>query len=212
MQTSIQQRQELQTPHGAVEIRSFCPPDEIRTLSLVGTFKEYARYHPIISKTESLAKAAGRPDANVTLAVTEAGAIVGFAILQYSSRDERWARVGERMMMEVAVVEVSRAYRGAGVAGELLRLLLDHPLKEDRIFYMVGYSWTWDLEEIDITPIEYRNLLVELFEKFGFRIYQTNEPNIMMRPENLFMARIGKNIPETVFKRFKRVLFNIDIA
>jgi hypothetical protein len=39
------------------------------------------------------------------------GNIVGFAILQYPDADERWTRVGKQIMMELSVVEVSRAWR-----------------------------------------------------------------------------------------------------
>ncbi|MDP3284500.1 MAG: hypothetical protein Q8M56_08740, partial [Desulfobacterales bacterium] len=58
--------------------------------------------------------------------------------------------------------------------------------------------------------IEYRNILINLFSYYGFGIYPTNEPNVMMRPENLFMARIGANISESIRKKFKLVRFNLN--
>ena len=66
------------------------------------------------------------------------------------------------------------------------------------------------MEGKGLTAIEYRIMLVNIFSKQGFRILQTNEPNIMMRPENLFMARIGANISEDMQKRFKMVRFDLD--
>ena len=74
---------------------------------------------------------------------------------------------------------------------------------------MVGYSWTWDLE--GISAMDYRNMLIKIFSQQGFKTFQTNEPNIMMRPENLFMARIGANISEDIQKRFKLVRFDLDL-
>jgi len=74
----------------------------------------------------------------------------------------------------------------------------------------VGYSWTWDLE--GISAMEYRNMLISLFSQQGFKTFQTNEPNIMMRPENLFMARIGANISENIRKRFKIVRFDLNLC
>ena len=74
---------------------------------------------------------------------------------------------------------------------------------------MVGYSWTWDLE--GISAMDYRNMLIKIFSQQGFETFQTNEPNIMMRPENLFMARIGVNISEDITKRFKLVRFDLDL-
>ncbi|MCP4350627.1 MAG: GNAT family N-acetyltransferase [Desulfobacterales bacterium] len=195
---------------GEVTICSFCSPDEIASLSFE-SFIKYAQYSPIISKKESLIKAASQPDANVTLALTGSGEIIGFCILEYPGPDERWLRVGDRVMMELSVVEVSRQWRSAGISSELLRLGLDHPFKEDRILYMVGYSWTWDLDSSGIPAMVYRDMMIGLFSKFEFDILQTNEPNIMLRPENLFMARIGANISEETSKLFKMVRFNLDL-
>jgi acetoin utilization protein AcuA len=173
------------------------------------SFTRYARYSPIISRKESLLAAAALPDANIVLAATEARQIVGYSILRYPFGDERWIRVGPRMVMEVAVIEVNRQWRGVGLARPMLGLLVDHPLEARRIFYMVGYSWTWDLEGAGISAGQYRQMMIRLFASQGFRTFQTNEPNVMMRPENLFMARIGAEISPEVEKRFKLVRFNL---
>ncbi len=201
----------LQTSQDVVKICSFCTSEDIALLGFKKTFSEFTRYSPIIAKKESLAAAADRPDANVTIASTADGQIIGFAILQYPSADERWIRVGDRIMMEVSVVEVSRAWRANGIAAKLLELAVDHPLIEDRVFYMVGYSWTWDLDGVKMTVMDYRNMMIHLFSRYGFRIFQTNEPNVLLRPENLFMARIGSNLPKEIQQRFKWVLFNLDL-
>ncbi|MCF7982493.1 MAG: hypothetical protein K9K86_10945, partial [Pseudomonadales bacterium] len=68
---------------------------------------------------------------------------------------------------------------------------------------------TWDLEKI--SPMAYRNLLINLFSEQGFETFQTNDPNIMMRPENLFMARIGAHVSEEIQKKFKQVRFDLDL-
>lgn len=193
-----------------VTLCSFCQPDEILSLSFKDTFTKYARYNPLVSRKETLAEAASQADTNVTLAFTHGKEVVAFGILEYPRPDERWLRVGDRIMMEVSVIEVSRPWRSARIAKPLLRLLTDHPLKEYRILYMVGYSWTWDLEGTRAAPMTYRDMMVHLFASCGFKIFQTNEPNIMMRPENLFMARIGADVPEEIRKRFKLVRFGLE--
>ena len=195
---------------GGITIRSFCSPDQIDLLSLKETFVESGRYNPILSKKESLIDAAMQPDANVTLSYTEDKKIIGIGILRYPHTDERWSKIEDRVMMEVSVLEVAGKWRLKGLSKKLLGLLLDHPLKEDRIIYMVGYSWTWDTGGTGKSVIEYRNLLINLFSHFGFGIFPTNEPNVMMRPENLFMARIGANISESIRKKFKLVRFNLN--
>jgi acetoin utilization protein AcuA len=167
-------------------------------------------YRPIISKKESLTEVALNRDANVTLAFSEERQIVGLGLLQYACAEDRWSRVGESMMMEISALEVSRPWRNAGVGKEILNLLLDHPLKEDRIFFMVGYSWTWDLKGTGMRASDYRKKMLKLFATDGFRTYKTNEPNIMLRPENLFMARIGENVSDSIRKKFYQVRFDID--
>lgn len=202
--------EEMPTRQSLLTLCGFCQSDEILSLSFKETFTKYARYNPIISKKERLAQAASRSDTNVTLVFTAEKEVVAFGILEYPQPDERWVKVGDRIMMEVSVIEISRPWRSAGIAKPLLRLLTDHPLKEQRILYMVGYSWTWDLDSRGIPPMTYRDMMVHLFASCGFKIFQTNEPNIMLRPENLFMARIGADVPEDVQQRFKRVRFGLE--
>ena len=183
---------------------------KIEPLTMEPDFTPYASYRPIIPPKESLLKTAAETDASVTLAFNEDGAIVGVAVLRYPLAGERWHRVGPRIMMEVAVIEVCRTWRSLGISKELLSCLVKHALEKERIFYMVGYSWTWDIAGTGMTPVAYRNMMIRLFSGQGFRTFQTNEPNIMMRPENLFMARIGDNVPENVRHRFKWVRFDME--
>jgi len=209
MSPTSPKRIEWSTPKGKVIVSAFCTPEHIKALEFVQKYTKYARYRSIVSKKETLVQAASRPDANVTLAFTPEGKIVGFGILEYPPPEERWHRVGERIMMEISVIEVGRPWRSLSISKKILECLMAHPLKEERILYLVGYSWTWDLEKI--SPMAYRNLLINLFSEQGFETFQTNDPNIMMRPENLFMARIGAHISEEIQKRFKQVRFDLDL-
>ena len=112
-------------------------------------------------------------------------------------------------MMEVKAIEVVRRCRSAGIAGGMLKLLLDHPRVEDRIIYMVGFAWTWDLRGTRMTAPQYRQMLLRLFKPCGFEQYRTNEPNICLKPENLFLCRIGRNITNDVIERFKWLRFGL---
>ena len=201
----------LKTTRGRISLASFCSPEDIGNLAFKRAFGKHPHYNPIVSTKEGLARAAGTPDANVTVAATDDGDIVGFGILTYPAPGERWHRVGGQIMMEVAVIEVSRPWRSMGLSGKILSMVIDHPLAADRIFYMVGYSWTWDMEGSQMGTMEYREMMIHLFSSFDFKVLQTNEPNVMLRPENLFMARIGRNIPDTVRRRLKMVQFNMDL-
>jgi acetoin utilization protein AcuA len=193
-----------------VFIRSFLSPDEIGLLSFNESMPGYARYRHIISDKKALIETASIPDVNVTLAIGPNRRIIGLGIMEYPLPEERWNEVGERVMMEVAALEVSIHWRSLGLSNHILRLLVNHPLSDERIFYMVGYSWTWDIDGKRLSAMEYRDMLINIFSREGFRIFQTNEPNVMLRPENLFMARVGGNISEKVQKRFKWVRFGMD--
>jgi len=200
---------EWTTRQGKVILSSFCEPDEIASLTFIDAYTRYAGYRSIVSKKETLVTAASKPDANVTLVFTPDGKIIGFGILEYPHPGERWERVGNGIMMEISVIEIGRPWRSLGISKKLLHSLIDHPLREEKIFYMVGYSWTWDLE--GISAMDYRNMLISIFSQQEFKTFRTNEPNIMMRPENLFMARIGANISEPIQRNFKQVRFDFDL-
>jgi acetoin utilization protein AcuA len=197
------------TPRGDVRIRSFCRPLFIRQYSFDSEFKTGDHYKSLYTQRATLEGNAQRIDANVVLAITEPQRIIGFGVLTYPEAGERWAELGLRLMMEVKAVEVARDWRFAGIASRMLKMVLDHPLIEDKIAYMVGYSWTWDLEGTRKTAQEYRAMLIRLFGRYGFQEYQTNDPNVCLKPENVFMGRIGKNISQVIRDRFKWLRFGL---
>ena len=198
----------LDTKNGCFTVRSFCTPRQIEKLSFI-TPPVHGSSPPLVVDKEKLIKTASRKDVNVTLAFREDGVIAGLGILEYPAPQDRWNLVGDRVMMEVSIIEVRRPWRGNGLAQNILHLTVDHPTAENRIFYMVGYSWTWDLNGNNDTAMEYRNALIQLFSGEGFNIFQTNEPNVMLRPENLFMARIGSAVSSEMVYRFKLTRFNL---
>ncbi|MGD2270646.1 MAG: GNAT family N-acetyltransferase [Desulfobacterales bacterium] len=197
------------TSSRSFRIRSFCSAEEIRTYTFNPKFGSHAHYKSLFTKRESLEKHATVQDANVTLALDDNREIIGFGVLTYPESDERWAKLDSLVMMEVKAIEVSRDWRMRGAASAILEKLLSHPRIEEKIVYMVGYSWTWDLDGTRKSTQQYRGMLIGLFEPFGFIEYQTNEANICLKPENIFMGRIGHNVSKEVQKKFKWLRFGI---
>lgn len=197
------------TPAGNILIRSFCTPQEIRSYRFSEQFGNHAQYKSIFTRRETLENHAAQPDANVVLALMEERRIVGFGVFSHPDPDDRWAALGEGTMMEVKAVEVSRNLRSCRIAGELVRLMLSHPRIEEMIAYLVGYSWTWDLDGSGLTAQQYRNMLIHLFSPHGFVELQTNEPNICLKPENLFMGRVGSGVSDPVRQDFKWLRFGV---
>lgn len=197
------------TPAGDVRIRSFCLPEEIRRFTLDSQFGAHAHYKSLYTKRESLEKVAIQADSNIVLALIDENIIIGLGVLAYPDAHERWSELGPQIMMEVKAIEVARSWRSAKIASRILQTLIEHPQIEAKIAYMVGYSWTWDLEDTNQTAGEYRKILLRLFELCGFQEYQTNEPNVSLKPENLFMCRVGKNVSDVILNRFKWLRFGL---
>ena len=197
------------TPKGDVRIRASCTPRQIRQCLLDSQFSTHSQYKSLYTRRDSLEEIAQQPDTNVVLALIEDNTIIGFGVLAYPDPGERWPELGPQIMVEVKAIEVARPWRSAKIASSILKMVVDHPQIEDKIAYMVGYSWTWDLEGAKKTAQEYRSMLIRLFEPQGFQEYQTNEPNICLKSENVFMCRIGKNISEAILNRFKWLRFGL---
>lgn len=203
------EERQLTVPKGSVIIRSFCSSEEIRQYRFNPQFASHAQYRSLYTRRQSLEDNAEQPDGNVTLALADGNLIVGFGVLAYPEAGERWAELEHRVMMEVKAIETCRDWRSQGLARGILGMLLNHPFVEDKIVYMVGYSWTWDLDGTKKTVQQYSRMLIRLFEPFGFVEYQTNEPNICLKPENVFMGRIGKNVSLKVQNDFKWLRFGM---
>jgi len=191
-----------------IAIRSFCKPEEIQRYTFDGQFGMHAQYKSLYTKKKSLEANASEKNANVTLALEDKN-IIGFGVLNYPDAGERWLELEHGLMMEVKAIEVCRRFRSFGIAAAILNMLVAPSLVEDLIVYMVGYSWTWDLDGTGQSALAYRNMLIRLFEPLGFQELQTNEPNICLKPENLFMARVGTGVSPEKQQRFKWLRFGV---
>jgi acetoin utilization protein AcuA len=192
-----------------VNFKSFCSPDDIRQYDFSPRFGSHANYRSLYTHRHSLENIADQPDANISLALLDNQLIIGFGVLTYPEPEERWAQLRPQIMMEVKAIEVSDAWRSKGIAKNILELLMERTVVEEKIVYMVGYSWTWDLDGTKKTAQQYRRMLIRLFDPFGFIEYQTNEPNICLKPENLFMGRVGKMVSQDVQDDFKWLRFGV---
>jgi acetoin utilization protein AcuA len=199
----------LTTPRGDVRMRSFSSPSEIRNCTFDRQFAFKDHYKSLYTSRRLLEKSAEQPGTNVVLALVEPDHIIGYGVLAYPDAGERWAELGLQIMVEVAAIEVCRSWRSLGVAPAILKTLLAHPQIEEKIAYMVGYAWTWDLNGTGKTAPQYRQMLAELFKAHGFKEYRTNEPNVCLKPENLFMCRVGNKIDQVILDRFKWLRFGL---
>ncbi len=209
MKKSSPRKITLLTDKGKVQVHPFCGPAEIRSGTFDPQFTSRTHGQSLFKGPELLVKVAGQPGANVVLALTAAQHIIGYGVLAYPGPEERWAELGPQIMVEVRAIEVCPGWRSRRLAAAILETMLDYRQIEEKIVYMVGYSWTWDLAGTRMTPPQYRQMLLNLFQPQGFREYRTNEPNLCLKPENLFMCRVGRNISPVIISRFKWLRFGL---
>ncbi|HMK35559.1 MAG TPA: N-acetyltransferase [Desulfomonilaceae bacterium] len=204
----VQKKVVHETEKGNLIICSNCQPDFFHDLVMDAGLGKFSHYSSIIQKLESFQKIARREGGRITLALVEPNIIVGYNTCWYPAPDERWSALGT-LMYELAAVEVSRHYRGLHIARRILELTLDDDFFEDKIAYINGYSWHWDLEGSGLSAAQYRQMMMRLYSPFGFREVYTNEPNIALRDENIMMIRVGSRVSPDDQRRFRYLRFGI---
>lgn len=191
-----------------IHIESKVPKDRMQNLILSPNFTRHGPYCSIFTQKKSLEHIAGK-GGSITLALLNHGMIIGYAVLDDPDAQERWARSGEGIAMELKALEVVREFRNQGLGRKLLGRLFSDPELDKKIVYLSAYVWTWDLEHSGLSAQAYRNLLISLYTGAGFLVCSTNEPNVCLRPENLFMVRVGKNVSQQAREKFKQLRFAI---
>ena len=195
------------SPQGPLHILSTCTPAFLQSLTVEEGIGRFARYRSIISGIETLATVAALPDANVTIALSPAGKIIGYIECSYPDAVEGWRDNEDGLCYELGAIEVSRNWRRLGLGRTMTALILADPFIETKVFFLTGYCWHWDLDQTNLSAYAYRNMLVRLFRPFGFRVYLTTNPEITMSSANVLMARIGTRVAAAQIERFQKMLF-----
>ncbi len=195
-------------PREDITIHLNCPPGFFADLSLDSGLGHFAHYSSIIQKLDVFEKISSSRDGRVALATTESRAVVAYAACWYPDKTERWRKLGD-LMYEMGAIEVSRNFRHMGIAQSIIDLILEDDFFEEKIAYMNGYCWHWDIDGSGLTIAQYRDMMLKLLKRHGFKEHYTNEPNVALREENIFMARIGGRVSSEDQKRFRNLRFGI---
>jgi acetoin utilization protein AcuA len=198
----------VETAKGSLSLRSRCPPGSFDDLVLDEGLGSFAHYSSMIQKLELFDRIASGDEGNVILALMDENRVVGYATCYYPDPRERWAQLGN-LLYEMGAIEVSRNYRHLHIAQHLVRISMLEDFYEDKIAFMNGFSWHWDLDGTGFTMAQYRQMMIGLMKPYGFREYPTNEPNIAIREENVFLARVGSRVSDAAQRRFRNLLFGI---
>jgi len=203
-------KEPIKTKMGIIHIETNLTLKRLQDLIFDSDFTSHALYRSIFTRKATLERIVGR-GGSITLALLDNKTIVGFAALDYPDTNERWSGLGDNIVMELKAVEILRELRNNGIARRLLAHLLSDPELEKKIVYLTAYSWTWDLDYLGLSVQSYRNILIHLYASFGFLEFPTNEPNICLKRENIFMARVGKNVLQNSREAFKWMRFGLSL-
>lgn len=196
------------TSQGTVVIYHRVLPGHFSRLRLDSGLGNFAHYSSIIQKLEVFEKVASKEGGRVSLALLDDEMVVGYLACWYPEPPDRWSALG-KLMYELGAIEVSRNFRKMRIAHTMVDILLSHSCFEEKIAYMNGFSWHWDLDGNGLSKFEYRKMMLKFLSHWGFREFHTNEPNIALRQENIFMARVGSNVSEEERRRFRNLRFGI---
>lgn len=196
------------TPKGTVRLEEHATPERVLALELDSGLGVFPQYRSILHNKRFLARVAGLDGGNLVLS-TRDGLVVGYCALGYAGPDSRWGRAGG-LLYELGSIEVSRNWRRLGLARAMVALALEGDWVEDKILYLTGFAWHWDLESTGLPKHQYRNMLTSLFLPFGFRPFYTNEPNVSLDPANILLARMGQRVSFEARELFMEILFGKD--
>src|SRR5579863_1735593 len=177
--TGIVRRDDLQTPTGQLLLYDNCPSSLIESLRPDQGLRAFARRPE--REHQLLLNIAKKPENKLTIACTPTGDIVGEVTL--APADARWGNT--EYIYEVAI-QVSAGWRRQGTAHRLLAFALELDTLERMIIVGMGLSWHWDVEGVNLTMYQYREMIARLFAASGFSEYLTTEPNIRMSSANVF--------------------------
>lgn len=198
-----------ETRGGALSIIPSCSRELFSGLQLDSGIGTFAHYSSIIQKKDVFERIVSEDGGRVTLAIVGGRTIVGYAACWYPGKDQRWSKLGH-LMYEMGAIEVSRNYRKMRIASRMVETIMeDTQFFEVKMAYMNGFVWHWDLVGCGLNMQEYRTMMIGLLKAHGFGECYTNEPNIALREENVFMVRIGAAVSEEDRNRFRNLRFGI---
>ena len=204
--------QGIETARGRVTLRARVQPAEIDALEMDQGMGMYTEpYSPPSLEKKALKRIAVQDDSDVIVAVDPDRRIVGFIAIGRPAEADRWGRLGPQGLLEALAIEVSEDWRGLGIANAMMKVGLADSVFDSKIVMCTGFSWHWDMDGVGVSKETYRVLLLRYLAKAGFQYFDTDDPNVGLDPANFLTARVGKNVPAQLRRRFSSMLFEGDI-
>jgi acetoin utilization protein AcuA len=198
-----------ETPKGTVCIKRKCSPEFITSLEIdegIGTFFRFTDECRERQRKLFLGIAIYEEE-EVLLSYTEDDVIIGAITVLHPGHEERWGKIGDERIYEMGSIEVSVNWRGLGIARKMMDVLFADGFYDDKIVYSMELAWHWDFKHNKMSKFEYRDMLLKLFESFGFVQLDTDEPDILMDSANMLTVRMGKESDSELRDKFWYSLF-----
>ncbi len=196
----------MKTHRGTITIIPACLYEVLQTLGIDDGLGFFWHNRPDLQR-DALLRIAAEPSGRVTVAHNADQKIVGYVTITPPDADTRWGRDHIDGLLELGGIEVAREWRGLRLSDALLKATFDRGAFDKTIVIATGYRWCWDMESTGLTVREYRDMLNRVFERYGFKFLETDEPNIAWYPDNALVARIGSRVSEKLQVQFKALLF-----
>jgi acetoin utilization protein AcuA len=194
-------RRALSTARGKVTVETMMPATAIRRLTFDAGLTSISSPQRTFNH---LCKVASWQRGSVTAAWhAECLLLVGYVAIHQPDPETRWGAIPLPQLLELGSIEVSRDWRGLGLAKTLLDVTFTDPWLEDKVLISNEFVWHWDLEGTGLSKWKYRVMLRHILGRVGFREMTTDEPNTRWDPANIFMVRIGREVPEELIRRFE---------
>lgn len=199
-----------ETDRGPLYFRRRVPAERLARMRLEEGLGIFFRFD-LERQMNILLKIARMNYGNMVLAHTADDLIAGYVSMHPVDESERWAilnKPGEPIRVyEFGAIEVSRKWRGYGISKSLMRAAVEGDnWMDDKIIVSVEFAWHWDYEELNMGKFAYRDMLQKVIAVAGFQKMDTDEPNVMMDGANMFMVRVGKNVPGEIEQEFYSLL------
>ncbi len=189
------------TPLGKLYLRGPVSPDQFTDWRLSSGLN---CFRPAASQHRALIELAAEPD-GLLFTATLANTVISYASFQKPDFPW-WEKRCFPELIELGGIETDPGWRKMGVIKALLNAIFKNPgftYFDDFIIIAIHTIHSWDIRTSNIAPWAYRRLMIDIFSKYGFETWETDDPEIREHPCNILLARPGKNICRKMIKHFE---------
>jgi len=193
----------LEVDEGPIIIEGPLPTSELKQYEF---HQDLIAFRPAHKQYEAVLKIADFPEGRIIIARTE-DTIIGYVTYLYPDPLERWSKFNMKDLIVLGAIEVIPAFRGVGVASNLLEVSMMDSFMENYIIISTEYYWHWDLKGTNLSIWEYRKVMEKMMAAGGLTPAPTDDPEIISHPANCLVVRVGKNVPEESINQFDELRF-----